>query len=89
MGFDGWISGRVARLHHMVHALAAARYDSHSLPLAFISTMDHGARDWVSNPLIHDLRKQIKACLLHDIVTLLSLQLQQEKNASCCCQVKT
>lgn len=52
MGFDGRISGCVATLHHMVHALAAARCDSHSLTLAFVSTMDHGSRGWVSNPLI-------------------------------------
>lgn len=85
MGFDGRISGRVARLHHMVHALAAARCDSHSLPLAFISTMDHGPRGWVSNPLIRDLRKHLKACLLHDNVIQLSLQQsRQEKNTSWC-----
>lgn len=73
MGFDGRISGRVARLHHMVQALAVARCDSHSLPLAFISTMDRGPGGCVSNPLIHDLREQLKACLLHDVVTQLSL----------------
>lgn len=56
MGFDGIISGRGARLHHMVHALAV----THSLPLAFIETMDHRPGGEVSNPLIHDLRKWLK-----------------------------
>lgn len=89
MGFDGRISGRVARLHHMVHALAAACCNSHSLPLTFISTMDHGPRGLVSNPLIHNLSKRLKPCLLHDIVEQLSLQQsQQEKNTSWCCEVK-
>ncbi len=89
MGFDGRISGHVARLRHMVHALAVARCDSHGLPLAFISTIDRGPGGWVSNPLIHDLRKSLKACLLHDIVTQLSLQQRRkEKNTSFCNAVK-
>lgn len=49
------------------------RCGSHSQPPAFISTMDHGLGCWVSNPLIQDLREQLKACLRHDIVTQLSL----------------
>lgn len=53
--FDGRISGHVARIHHLVHALAA----TYSLPPAFISTLDRGPRGWVSDPLINDLRKQL------------------------------
>lgn len=45
---------------------ACPRCDTRSLPLAFISTIVCGPRSWVSDPLIYDLRKQLKACVLHD-----------------------
>lgn len=43
MGFDGIISGRGARLHHMVHALAVTHTVCHWLSLKQWA-IDQGAR---------------------------------------------
>lgn len=50
MGFDGPISGHVVRLHHLVHDLTV----THSLQVAFISTVDHGLWHWMTDPLIQN-----------------------------------
>lgn len=45
---------------------ACPHCDTRSLPPAFISTIVCGPRSWVSDPLIYDLRKRLKACVLQD-----------------------
>lgn len=53
--------------------VACPRWESHSVPLAFISTMDRGLGGFLSNALIHNFRNSKPACLQHDIVQSVTL----------------